>query len=276
MKEIMLGEIPDSYLTLLEDKAKEYRAATTKILSEAGYRRSPSFTIAKEASRIAVKNYWEATSNMSLGNQIPKKLIVGTMAHSFIMRFKNEITAFRVWNKYFPNSIFLIDTYDSIKAVKKIIKAKLKPSAVRIDSDPIEKIAIKVRKLLDKAGWTDVKIFLSGDITPEKLIKWEKENIPFDMCMVGTKYVNLGVMANVNCGFVYKIVEFTTIKNGETTKMYPEKKAKFKSNYPGLKKITVNDNGDILMKITRKKDDFGFENMEKINSYAKVKFVRRG
>jgi len=264
-------EIINSYKEKIIKRAKEYRDSTTKILLEAGYRRSPTFKIACFASEEAIKAGWNGTSNTCLFNKINKKYIGGTMAHAFIMSFyengkTNEDIAFRTWQNIFGKSTILIDTYDTINAVKILIKNNIRPNAVRIDSDPIEELAIAVRKELDKAGWNEVKIFLSGDITPEKLIKWEKENIPFDMCMAGTKYVNIDLAENINPGFVYKVVEFE--KNGKIE--YPVKKATGKSNYPGLKKVKVSENGDILMEIG--KNDFGFFNEEKINENSIVAF----
>jgi nicotinate phosphoribosyltransferase len=195
-----------SYCNKLISRALEYRNATDKILLEAGFRRSPSFNIAFNASQIALDVGWDGTSNTSFYKDISPHLIGGTMAHAFIMSFENELDAFKAWNQVFPNSTILIDTYDTLNAVRLLIDNDIKPSAVRIDSDPIEQLAFDVRSILDSAGWTDVKIFLSGDITPEKLIQWENNNVPFDICMAGTKYVNLDYMHSINAGFVYKIV----------------------------------------------------------------------
>lgn len=266
MEEIMGGKVPAFYIANLEAKAKEYRKATTKSLFEAAFRRAPNFAIACIASQIAIKNGWDGTSNTSLIKYISPELIGGTMAHAFIMAFDKEEDAFIAWNEIFPNGTMLIDTYDTINAIKTLIRLNIRPSVVRIDSDPIEKLAFEVRRIMDEAGWTEVKIYLSGDITPEKLIKWEKEKVPFDMCMAGTKYVNLNEMTKVNCGFVYKIVEYE--KDGKS--YYPYKKAFGKSNYPGLKRIRVDDFGNICMFINQ---GMGFENLSEISDKAGVDFI---
>lgn len=284
IKLVMNNEIPEFYLNELKDKAKEYRNATNKIILEAGFRRAPSFEIAKAASLIAIEAGWNGTSNTALVGKIPLSMINGTMAHAFIMSFKTEVEAFKAWDSIFPNSVMLIDTYDTVNAVKTLIKENIKPKAVRIDSDPIEELAFSVRKELDNAGWNDVKIFLSGDITVEKLRQWEEEKVPYDMCMVGTKYVNLNVMEHVNCGFVYKVVELEELvqtdmthyedgssRNYEIIKRYPVKKASGKSNYPGLKTVTVDSEGNILMTI--EKDTFGYKgDFNSISNFAEVTF----
>lgn len=268
------NKIVNSYKVKIRNRAKEYRNATSKILLEAGYRRAPSFNIAKFASKTAINSGWNGTSNTSLFGEIDNEKIGGTMAHSFIMSFvengeTNEIKAFKAWNDIFGKSTLLIDTYDTVEAIKSLIKHNIKPYAVRIDSDPIEELAKSVREIMDSANWKDVKIFLSGDITPEKLIKWEKENIPFDICMAGTKYVNLDEAENINPGFVYKVVEFER-DNGVIE--YPEKKAIGKSNYPGLKVIEVDSNGNINMTVSRE-GDFGFYNTDNISNNAVVNFA---
>jgi len=267
-KEIKLisNEVTEDYKKMIDKRARQYRDSTKKIILEAGYRRSANFEISCYASMSAIKNGWNGTSNTCLFNVIDKNLINGTMAHAFIMSYgteENEIKAFKDWNNIFPNSTLLIDTYDSVKAVKKLIENNIKPNAVRIDSDPIEKIAHEVRIILDNAGWDEVKIFLSGDITPEKLIKWEEDNVPFDICMAGTKFVNIGEVENINPGFVYKVVEYK--KDGKI--FYPVKKAEGKSNYPGLKKI--HRNYDQLI-VESKNNYFG---IERDIDYSKIKEV---
>jgi nicotinate phosphoribosyltransferase len=247
---------PDSkiidYFSELISTAKDFRASTTKLLFEAAFRRAPSYIIAYNASKIAIENGWDATSNTSLFNEIDESFIGGTMAHAFVMSFETEVEAFRVWNEIFPNSTMLIDTYDTIKATHLLIKNNIKPDTVRIDSGDLAQLSFEVRKILDEAGWTDVKIFISGDLTAELLREYEKIGVPFDKCMAGTKYVNIGDAKYTNAGFVYKIVQYT--ENGVTH--YPMKKAEGKTNYPGLKTVEM-INGEIIVSI--QKNFFGIK-----------------
>lgn len=268
--EAIMNEPTAQYIQDLNGVAMEYRNATSKVLLEAGFRRSASFAIAVRASKIAIDNGWEGTSNTALFGSISPSLINGTMAHAFVMGFEKEVDAFFAWDKIFPKSTILIDTYDTVNAVKILIENNIRPASVRIDSDPIEKLAFEVRRILDEAGWTEVKIFLSGDITPEKLIRWEEEKVPFDMCMAGTKFVNIDEMHFVNAGFVYKIVEYE--KDGRT--YFPFKKAFGKSNYPGLKTVSVDSDGDISMSIGRG-FEFGFNNVDMISDNADIAFFSR-
>lgn len=251
-------------LNEIKEKAKEYREATSKILLEAAFRRAPSIIYAKDVSRIALSKGWNGTSNLAafFGDLCELINVNGTMAHSFVMSHRYEIEAYVKWNKIFPNSTILVDTYDTIEAVQFLIDAGIKPAVVRIDSDPLDEYAFKVRNILNLAGWNDVKIFLSGDLTPEILRDYENRKVPFDMCMAGTKYANINGLEKINSGFVYKIVEV----HDEKGIFYPEKKASGKKNYPGLKSLTI---GGDKVTIASDWNDFGIHfstsDLEKTN-----------
>lgn len=197
----------EDYIFKIEKRAEEYRNSTSKILLEAGYRRAPSQDIADISSTIAIRKGWNGTSNISAYQKGMVDNIGGTMAHAFVMSYETEVEAFKAWNDIFPKSTILVDTYDTINAIKTLIKNNIRPASVRIDSGDLKEMSFKVRKILDNAGWEEVKIFISGDITPKMLKEYEKEEVPFNITMAGTKYVNIDEVIHVNAGFVYKIVE---------------------------------------------------------------------
>lgn len=254
----------DEYQLRLIDKARAYRKATTKHLIEAGLRRAPSFDSACLASKIALEHGWNGTSNTGVIEEhgIDPKFVNGTMAHSFVMSQSCELIAFDLWNKIFPYSTFLIDTYNPINAAALITQTGIRPKFVRIDSEPLEEYCFGVRRLLDLAGWKDVGIIISGDLTVERLIEFEEKKIPFDKCLVGTKYVN--IYPHLNPGFVYKLVQ---IEDNYGLR-YPEKKSIGKINYSGLKYIDVDCDGNIKM-ITKLKE-FGLNNIHKIYPLSTV------
>lgn len=259
-----------TYMTEIDNITKKFRSVTNKPILEAGYRRAASFEIAKQTSAICIKNGWNGSSNVAAYQEglIPHKTIGGTMAHAFVMSFESEIEAFKIWDEVFKKSTFLVDTYDTLEAVKTIIKENLKPGTIRIDSEPLKELSIAARKILNDAKWTDVKIFPSGDMTETIVEEFEKEEIPFDITMAGTKIVNHGLGVHINPGFVYKIVEYT--KDGKT--YFPEKKASNKTNYPGLKDIEVSEAGDIFMKINT--GSFGFKNVNNMTKNSNVYFEK--
>lgn len=235
----------ERYIEDLNTQAEEFKMASEDtIILEAGFRRAPNSEVAYLASKIAINNGWNGTSNTSVRDIVDNKYIGGSMAHAFVMFFETELEAFQTWHKYFPNSTILIDTYDTLNAVDILITNNIKPSDVRIDSGDFFIIAPLVREKLDKNGWEDVGIFLSGDITPDFLKKLKKEKVPFNKVMAGTKYLyNNDIIKRLNAGFVYKIVEV----HKEDKILYPEKKAVGKQNPTGLKKITFNEDGECIV-----------------------------
>ena len=261
----------DRYLQMLKFRAEEYVLATKVPLMDASFRRAAGYKIAIKTAEIALKNGFRATSNVGGyfdSNLIKKNMIGGTMAHSFIMSFESELEAFKAWFSIFPGSTILVDTYDTINAIKMIIENNLKPDFVRIDSGDFFTICQEVRDILDDAGWYDVGIYISGDLTPEILTKLEEEKVPFNKAMIGTKLTNIGEIVNINCGFVYKIVEFTKA-NGD--RIFPEKKATGKGNYPGLKQIIVENNE---IKLDTRTGNIGFINMNKTTEDMNVVYIR--
>ena len=77
----------------------------------------------------------------------------GTMADSYIMSFEKEEEAFKQFSKVFPSGFLLVDTYDSIAAVKKIIKLGIHTNGIRLDSGDLCYLSLESRKLLDNAPW---------------------------------------------------------------------------------------------------------------------------
>ena len=105
-----------------------------------------------------------ASSNVEAGRRygIP---IFGTLAHAFIMAYTKEEEAFTKFHRFFPeHSVLLVDTYDTLAAVAKIIEKDLHPTAIRLDSGDLLELSLRARQRLDEAGLNDTKIFASGDL----------------------------------------------------------------------------------------------------------------
>lgn len=262
------------YASVLDETAKKFRKSTNKILLEAAFRRAPNFESAKIASLIAIKNGWNGTSNVStvLAGDLDDSKIGGTMAHSWVMCFKNEDDAYKVWDKIFPGTTMLIDTYDverAAKSIKSMIDAGeiTAPKEVRIDSDPLDVYARKVNDIFDGG----VNIYVSGDMDVEKFESFNSEGVPYSKAMAGTKYVYADeTVAKLNCGFVYKIVQYTD-ENGIIIK--PEKKATGKSNYAGLKLSVYDKDSDTLtVSYSKNNDAIGFLNYKDVKTETVVVF----
>jgi nicotinate phosphoribosyltransferase len=173
-----------------------------------------------------------ATSNLEAGKlyNIP---VSGTMAHSFVMSFKNEIDSFRAFSETFPeNTVLLIDTYDTLEGAKKAVliaqemeKKGNRLLGVRLDSGDMENLAEKIRTLFDKEGLDYVKIVLSSDLNEYKIDKYQRDLTPVDFYGVGTEMITSKPVAALSG--VYKLVEDNhgpRIKLSESKKTYPGRK----------------------------------------------------
>lgn len=152
------------------------------------------------------------TSNVLAGAlyRIP---VYGTMAHSYVMAFPDELSAFRTFVRDFPDhSFLLIDTYDTIQGaynaviIARELQARGKQlKGVRIDSGDLLELSKKVRRILDDAGFHNVKILASGDLNEYKISDLVQQNAPIDAFGVGTE---LGTSADAPfLGGVYKLVQ---------------------------------------------------------------------
>ncbi len=179
--------------------ARIYLASRESHLMEFGLRRAQGFDGAMSASRAAFIGGAKSTSNTLAGRMygIP---VQGTMAHSWIMSFKSELEAFETYAKMYPdNSVFLIDTYDTLNSGIKnaiIVGKKLieqgKRFGVRLDSGDIQYLSQKVRKCLDDAGCHDAFIAVSNELNEEIIETLVQQNAPIDSWGVGTHMVTGG------------------------------------------------------------------------------------
>eukprot|EP01135_Chromosphaera_perkinsii_P009697 Nk52_evm23s1837 gene=Nk52_evmTU23s1837 len=252
-----------------EEVEGEIRGQKRVKVMEAGFRRAPSLRAARVCSCVAVNAGWDGTSNVGVlmdnisttmarasnigtSSVVPVERVGGTMSHAWVMSFTSEAEAFELWDRVFPGSTILVDTYNVQEALELLVEMRKAgmirtPANLRIDSDPLKEYAVSVRKFLDttdEGKWENVELYLSGDVGPELLEEIQKENVPCDMTMVGSKLVNGGVGKYVNTGFVYKLVE---ISDGQSKVHFPVKKATGKRNQPGLKQMTFDETHNTLV-----------------------------
>ncbi len=198
------------FQTLIASKAaRSFIVSGGKRVIDFGFRRAHGIEAGVYAARAAYIAGIDSTSNLEAGKNfgIP---VVGTMAHSYVMVFDSEEEAFKCFAKSFPKiPIFLIDTYDTLSAAKKVVKlAKegVKAIAVRIDSGDLVKLSKKVREILDEAGLNDVKIIVSGGLDEHDIKKLMDEKAPVDIFAVGTKLVTSADQPYLD--IAYKLVEY--------------------------------------------------------------------
>jgi len=149
------------------------------------------------ASRAAMIGGFDATSNVRAGRDFSMR-ISGTMAHSFVQSYDNEIDAFRDFAKTWPgNAVFLVDTYNTLRsgvpnaiiAGKEMEARGERLKGIRLDSGDLAAMAKRSRKMLDEAGLHYVKIAVSNKLDEYVIRSLREQNAPIGLYGVGTRLV---------------------------------------------------------------------------------------
>lgn len=215
-----------NYQTIVASKASRIKAiAPNKILLEFGTRRSHSPLAGIYAARASYIAGFDGTSNVIADIELGINSS-GTMAHSFVQKFENEMESFETYYKlYGSDSILLIDTYDTERAAKSISKYKNTIKAVRIDSGDLIEHSKKVRKILDENGCEKVLIVASSDLNEYKIMEMLEKKAPIDAFGIGTELATS--RDDPTLAAVYKLIESNgkpKIKTSEDKITFPGKK----------------------------------------------------
>lgn len=233
-----------NHQTLIATKAARIKHAAGKDDSvlEFGLRRAQGIDGSLAASWAAYIGGCDSTSNVLAGKifDIPVK---GTQAHSWIMSFDDELESFMAYAKAMPNnSVFLVDTYDTIEGVKKAIKAGhwLKEQGhsfigIRLDSGDLAYLSREARKLLDESGFYEAKILASNDLDEHLIHSLKEQGAKIDVWGVGTKLTT--AYDQPALGGVYKLAAIR--KKGSSDWNYKVKLSEqaIKVSTPGILQI---------------------------------------
>ena len=111
----------------------------------------------------------------------------GTLAHSYIQAHDDEAEAFRRFARLYPETTLLVDTYDTLAGVRKVIDlaheagSDFNVHAVRLDSGDLLDLAVKTRALLDEAHLQRVNIFASGGLDEDEIARLVAAGAPIDV-----------------------------------------------------------------------------------------------
>ena len=152
-----------------------------------------------------------ATSNV-LAGKIYGIPISGTMAHSYIQAHDDEMEAFRNFAAEFPETVLLVDTYDTLQGVEKVVRLAeelgddFRVSGIRLDSGDLAELSRKSRRILDDAGLNNVDIFASGGLDEFEIRELLDRDAPIDGFGVGSA---MGISTDApDLDIAYKLVEY--------------------------------------------------------------------
>jgi nicotinate phosphoribosyltransferase len=203
-----------SFQTLIASKAsRSVQAARGRPLIDFSLRRTQGTDAGLKVARASYLAGFLGTSNV-LAGKLYGLPIFGTMAHSYITSFTQEIEAFRIFSRVFPlSTTLLIDTYDNLAGARHAAKVAKEMEArgerlqyVRLDSGDMAAISKEVRQILDEAGLDYVRILASGSFDEHKITQVLAAGGQIDSFAVGTK---MGVSADAPFfDIAYKLVKY--------------------------------------------------------------------
>lgn len=186
-----------NFESLVATKASRIRSVAGKrTVLDFGLRRSQGLG-GIQASKASIIGGLNGTSNVCAAKNFSLH-VSGTMAHSWIQSFDDELTAFRTYAKHYPDeSVLLVDTYDTlnsgvpnaIKVAKELERNGHRLKAIRLDSGDLAFLAKKARKQLNDAGLTYVEIAASNQLDEYLIKSLNEQQAPIDIFGVGTKLV---------------------------------------------------------------------------------------
>lgn len=178
--------------TVLASKAARVKAAAgERTVVDFGLRRMHGADAGLKAARAFHVAGIDATSNV-LAGKVYGVPVTGTMAHSYVQAHDDEIDAFRAFVREFPETVLLVDTYDTLQGVRKVIRLAgelgedFRVRGVRLDSGDLGELAKASRELLDDAGLENVEIFASGGLDEFEIRRLIADEAPIDGFGVGT------------------------------------------------------------------------------------------
>ncbi len=226
-----------NFQSLIATKAARMRFVAGHLhLSEFGLRRAQGLG-GIHASKAAIAGGFNSTSN-SYSARIYDMQAVGTMAHSFVQSYPDELTAFRKFAKAHPsNCTLLVDTYNTLESgvpnaitVAKEMEANGKRlQGIRLDSGDLAYLSKKARQMLDTADLRHVKIVVSNQLDEHLIKSLLDQNAPIDIFGVGTSIAT--GQPNAALDGVYKLAEI----NGQPRIKLSENIQKV--TLPGIKQV---------------------------------------
>ncbi len=198
--------------TVLASKAaRVVHAAAGRAVVDFGLRRMHGADAALKGARAYHVAGVSATSDV-LAGRVYGITVAGTMAHSYVQAHDTEMEAFRAFSELYPDTILLVDTYDTLAGVEKVVELArergdaFRVRGVRLDSGDLGALAREARRILDAAGLERLEIFASGGLDEWRIAALVEAGAPIDGFGVGTR---MGVSADApSVDLAYKLTSY--------------------------------------------------------------------
>jgi nicotinate phosphoribosyltransferase len=233
-----------NFQTLVATKAARIREAAgpTGQVLEFGLRRAQGFDGGLGASRAAYLGGADATSNV-LAGQLYGIPVRGTHAHSWVQAFGDERAAFAAYAQAFPDdSVFLVDTYDTIEGVRLTISVAREMRArghelggIRLDSGDLAYLSREARAVLDEAGFPNTRIVASNDLEEHLIVSLRQQGARIDTWGVGTQLVT--AYDQPALGGVYKLAALRRADNSDWDFTIKLSEQLVKTSIPGILQV---------------------------------------
>lgn len=244
-------------------------------IMEFGLRRAQGPDAGLYGARAAMIGGCVGTSNV-LAGQLFDVPVMGTHAHSWIMSFSDEYTAFKAYADLYPdNCTLLVDTYDTLKsgvpnAIRVFQEYKdagktFQKYGIRLDSGDLAYLSKQARKMLDEAGFPDATICASNDLDEYLLHDLKMQGAAITSWGVGTNLITskdcpsfggvykLSAIQNEDGEFVPKIKisenteKITNPGNKTVYRIYEKETGKIKADLISFADETFDENEDLLL-----------------------------
>lgn len=203
-----------NHATLIATKSNRLvRAAQDIPVVEFGARRAQGGDGAYLGARASYIGGCIGTSNLMAGRDFGVP-VFGTMAHSWIQLFDDEYEAFKAYAQTYPDATsLLVDTYNTLKsgvpnAIRVfddiVVPAGHRPKSIRLDSGDLAYLSKEARKMLDAAGYEDVKIMASNAVEEGTIKDLRDQEAKIDIFGIGEKLITAS--SDAVFGGVYKLV----------------------------------------------------------------------
>jgi nicotinate phosphoribosyltransferase len=250
-----------NHQSLIATKANRVvRAAHGKPVVDFGARRAHGIDATIYGARACYIAGCFGTSNLLAAKMFDLPPI-GTMAHSWVQFYDDDLSAFDAYIKAFPsNAVLLVDTYnvlgsgvpEAIKAFKAMDNEAKK--GIRIDSGDLGYLSRKARRMMDEAGFEEATITVSNSLDEYRIRELEMQNAPINFYGVGERMIT--ARSEAVFGGVYKLVAVE--KEGRISPRIKLSEEAVKVTNPGFKEVWRlydNRNGNAFADLITFKDE---------------------